>query len=193
MAKTNPDPSAADPNRNLRAMLSESGYSDKAIDYYIRKPHMGIIENADQVSEMTGTCGDSMKVYLKIEDGRIVDVKYQILGCPGSISAAMAAVDLVRGQTIEEALALNDGDVFKSLEDIPAKKHHCIQLAVKALQNGILEYRQRNGGREVIAATVPVGPGMRGAGPGLAEGCCTGAGAAGNCGIGGDGCCGKSS
>jgi nitrogen fixation NifU-like protein len=190
MANSSPEQPPADQNANLRSMLSESGYSDKAIDYYIRKPHMGIIENADQISEMTGTCGDSMKVYLKVEKGRIADVKYQILGCPGSISAAMAAVDLVRGQSIDEALALNDADVFKSLEDIPAKKHHCIQLAVKALQNAITEYRKHNRGRDLIAATVPAGPGMRKVGENPGEACCTGAGKPGDCGAAG-GCCGK--
>lgn len=192
MPKNSPDQPVADQNANLRAMLSESGYSDKAIDYYIRKPHMGIIENADQISEMTGTCGDSMKVYLKVENGRIADVKYQILGCPGSISAAMAAVDLVRGQSIDEALALDDADVFKSLEDIPVKKHHCIQLAVKALQKAITEYRKHNGGRDLIAATVPAGPALRSAGDTPGETCCTGAGKPGNCGAAG-GCCGKPS
>ena len=103
----------------MRSMLREAGYSDKAVSYYLETPHLGIIENADQVSEMTGTCGDTIKVYLKIEKDRIADVKYQIMGCPGSISAAMAAGDLVRGRTVDEALALNDGDVFNFLEEIP--------------------------------------------------------------------------
>ena len=80
----------------MRSMLRDAGYSDKAVSYYLETPHLGIIEDADQVSEMTGTCGDTIKVYLKIENDCIADVKYQIMGCPGSISAAMAAGDLVR-------------------------------------------------------------------------------------------------
>jgi nitrogen fixation NifU-like protein len=150
----------------LRAMLRDAGYSDKAADYYIRKPHIGRIDNADQISEMTGTCGDTIKVFLKVSDGRIADVKYQVMGCPGSISAAMAAGDLVRGKTVEEALALNDGDVFQSLGDIPAKKHHCIQLAVKALLNTIRDYRTENAASaQVLTAAVPTGRG-------LASNCC---------------------
>ena len=147
-------------NAMVRSMLREAGYSEKAVAYYLETPHLGAIENADQVSEMTGTCGDTIKVYLKIEDHRIDDVKYQIMGCPGSISAAMAAGDLVRGKSIEAALALNDGDVFSYLEEIPAKKHHCIQLAVKALLGAIEAYRDGNGNRDkVVEAGIPTGHG----------------------------------
>lgn len=126
-----------------RKMLSEAGYADPAINYYLEKKYMGCIENADQVSQKVGSCGDIMKVYLKVEEGLIDDVRYEITGCAGAISAAMAAVDLVKGKTIDEALQMNDGDVFKVLENIPAKKHHCIQLAVKTMHQGIQEYKNR--------------------------------------------------
>ena len=71
----------------------------------------------------------------------IEDVRYEITGCAGAISAAMAIVDLVKGQSLDKALTINDGDVFKRLENIPEKKHHCIQLAVKTMHRGVLEYR----------------------------------------------------
>lgn len=90
-----------------------------------------------------------MKVFLKIEDDVITDASYQVLGCPGAISAAMAAVDLIRGKDLDYAKALNDGDIFKILVEIPAKKHHCIQLAVKALHKAVDEYR--NGARGTTA------------------------------------------
>ncbi len=125
-----------------RKMLSEAGYANPAIDYYLEKKYMGYIENADQVSEKVGSCGDIMKVYLKIDrDNMIEDVRYEITGCAGAISAAMAAVDLVKGKSMDEALKINDGHVFKVLENIPEKKHHCIQLAVKTLHKGIDEYQ----------------------------------------------------
>lgn len=125
-------------------MLSEAGYAEPAIKYYIEKKYMGHIDNADQISEKVGSCGDTMKVYLKIDDENVInDVRYEITGCAGAISAAMAAVDLVKGKTMEEALAMNDGDVFKVLENIPEKKHHCIQLAVKTMHKGIQEYKTR--------------------------------------------------
>lgn len=127
-----------------RKMLSDAGYADPAINYYLEKKYMGHIENADQVSENVGSCGDTMKVYLKIDDKAIInDARYEITGCAGAISAAMAAVDLVKGKTIDEALKINDGDIFKILENIPEKKHHCIQLAVKTMHKGILDYKDK--------------------------------------------------
>jgi len=127
-----------------RKMLSDAGYADPAINYYLEKKYMGCIENADQVSEKIGSCGDIMRVYLKMDDHNLIDdVRYEITGCAGAISAAMAAVDLVKGKTIDDALKMNDGDVFKVLENIPEKKHHCIQLAVKTMHQGILEYKSR--------------------------------------------------
>lgn len=127
----------------IENMLASSGYSEKAIQYFMEKPNMGTIPDADQMSEMTGTCGDTMSVCIKIEKGVIKEVKYQVLGCPGAVASAMAAADLIKGKTVDEASKLNDGDVFRLLEEIPAKKHHCIQLAVKTLQKALVEYTQR--------------------------------------------------
>ena len=115
--------------------------SEEAIRYYIEKPYMGSLSDADQISEMLGSCGDTMKIFLKIEQNRIADVRYQVLGCPGAICAAMAVVDLVKGKDFEQARDLDDGDVFNMLVDIPAEKHHCIQLAVKTLHKAIDEYK----------------------------------------------------
>jgi nitrogen fixation NifU-like protein len=128
----------------MEKMLAGSGYSDKAIRYFIEKPYMGAIPDADQVSEMTGTCGDTMRICLKVENGVILDARYQVLGCPGAIASAMAVVDLIKGKKIADARTLNDGDVFRALEDIPAQKHHCIQLAVKTFQKALNEYTQQS-------------------------------------------------
>jgi len=73
----------------------------------------------------------------------IEDVRYEITGCAGAISAAMATVELVKGKTLDNALKINDGDIFKVLENIPEKKHHCIQLAVKTMHLGIEELLSR--------------------------------------------------
>ena len=125
-----------------RKMLSEAGYADPAINYYLEKKYMGHIENADQVSQKIGSCGDIMKIYLKMGENEIIDdVRYEITGCAGAISAAMAAVELIKGKTLDDALKINDGDVFKVLENIPEKKHHCIQLAVKTMHQGIDELK----------------------------------------------------
>ncbi|VTR65498.1 Nitrogen-fixing NifU domain protein [Desulfosarcina cetonica] len=129
--------------RGVREMLTASGYSKKAIDYYISKPHMGQIPDADIASEMTGSCGDTMGITIKMENGLVSDAKYQVMGCAGAISAAMAVVDLIKGKDLDYARSINDGTVFQVLEEIPVKKHHCIQLAVKTLQKALDAYQLR--------------------------------------------------
>ncbi|PIE63104.1 MAG: iron-sulfur cluster assembly scaffold protein [Desulfobacter postgatei] len=125
-----------------RKMLSEAGYGKPAIDYYLGKKYMGSIEDANQISFKVGSCGDTMKIYLKVDENHIIqDAKYEIAGCACAISAAMATVDLVKGKTVEQALKINDGDVFKALKSIPEKKHHCIQLAVKTMRLGLKEFQ----------------------------------------------------
>jgi nitrogen fixation NifU-like protein len=133
-----------DPNE-IRELLSVSGYSEKAINYFLEKKNMGSLPDADQVSELTGSCGDTMKVYLKVEDGRIKDAKIQVLGCPGAVASAMAAMDIIKGKTLEEAQGLKDRDIFRMLEDIPDQKTHCIRLTNKTIQKAIEEYRSNNG------------------------------------------------
>ena len=130
--------------QNIRELLSSSGYADKAIDYFLNKKNMGSLPNADQVSELTGPCGDTMKIYLKLEDGKIKDAKIQVLGCPGAISSAMAALDLIKGMTLEDAMALKDRDIFRMLEDLPDQKQHCIRLTVKTIQKAVEDYRSNN-------------------------------------------------
>ena len=128
----------------MEKMLAGFGYSDKAIRYYVEKPYIGDIPDANQVSDMTGTCGDTMRISLKVENGVILDARYQVFGCAGAISSAMAVVDLIKGKKIADARTLNDGDVFRLLEDMPAQKNHCIQLAVKTFQKALDEYTQQS-------------------------------------------------
>jgi nitrogen fixation NifU-like protein len=133
-------------SETIQELLSGSGYSDKAITYFLNKKNMGSLPDADQVTELTGPCGDTMKIYLKLEEGRkIKDAKIQVMGCPGAVASAMAAMDLVKGMTIEDARAIKDRDIFRILEEIPDQKQHCIRLTVKTLQKAIEEYTSRNG------------------------------------------------
>jgi nitrogen fixation NifU-like protein len=125
----------------IEEMLTASGYSQTAIDYYINKPYMGQIPDADITSEMTGTCGDTMGIYIKMDNGVVSDAKYQVMGCAGAISAAMAVVDLIKGKDLDYARTIDDGTVFKVLQEIPVKKHHCIQLAVKTLHKALDAHR----------------------------------------------------
>ena len=73
-----------------------------------------------------------------------MDARYQVLGCPGAIASAMAVVDLIKGKKIAAARTLNDGDVFRVLEDIPVQKHHCIELAVKTFQKALDDYTRKS-------------------------------------------------
>ena len=130
---------------SVQEMLTGSGYSDKAIEYYLNRPKMGSLPDANQVSELTGPCGDTMKIYLKLDNGRIEDAKIQVLGCPGAVASAMVAMELATGKTIEEAQNIKDRDIFRILEALPDQKQHCIRLAVKTLQKALDEYGSNNG------------------------------------------------
>ena len=131
-------------SNDIRRLLSGSGYSEKAINYFLEKKNMGSFY-ADQVSELIGTCGDTMKIYLKVEEGRIKDAKIQVLGCPGAVASAMAAIDIIKGKTLDEVQGLKDRDIFRMSEDIPDQKTHCIRLTNKTIQKAIEEYRSNNG------------------------------------------------
>ena len=130
--------------QNIRQLLAGSGYANKAITYFLDKKNMGTLPDADQVTELTGPCGDTMRIYLKMETERIKDAKIEVLGCPGAVASAMAAMDLIKGMTLEEAMAVKDRDIFRMLGDIPDQKQHCIRLTVKTIQKAIEEYRSSN-------------------------------------------------
>ena len=124
----------------IREMLLSSGYAEKAIDYYLRREYMGNIPDANQISELTGQCGDTMKIFLKINNNVIEDARIQVLGCPGAIASAMAAMEMVKGKTVEEAATIKDGDIYKVIEQLPDQKQHCIRLSIKTLQQALEEY-----------------------------------------------------
>lgn len=124
----------------VHELLSGSGYSDKAIEYYFNQPNMGSVPDANQVTDMTGTCGDTMRVYLKVDRGRIKTAKALALGCPGLVAATMVAMELVEGKTIKQAQRITDLDILRILEPLPDEKKHCIRLAVQALQKTIDAY-----------------------------------------------------
>ena len=125
-------------------LLSGSGYSNRAINYFLNKTNMGSLPDADQITQLTGPCGDTMKIYLKLENERIKDAKIEVLGCPGAVASAMAAMDLIKGKTLDEVQGLKDRDIFLMLEEIPDQKQHCIRLTNRTLQKAIEEYQLRN-------------------------------------------------
>jgi len=145
-------------------MLSSIGYSRKAIRYYIQKPYLGALGDANHVSEMKGSCGDTMRIYLKMSGGIIEDATYQVLGCPGAIAAAMAVVDLVKGRSIDLARKIDDHDVFNALEEIPVQKHHCIQLSIKTLHKALDDMRNEDRRNRPDASQSPTHPQTDGTG-----------------------------
>jgi nitrogen fixation NifU-like protein len=132
-------------------MLSDSGYSEKAIQYFQAKESIGIIENADQVTDLTGPCGDTMKVSLTIDGDRISDAKIQVLGCPGAVASGCALMNLAKGKTLEEASQIDLDTLYRELEKLPDKKVHCARLAIKTLEKALKTYQQERGGMKAQA------------------------------------------
>ena len=129
--------------KGVAELLRKAGYPEKAIDYYLRKLNVGVIEGAEAVDSFTGFCGDSMRMYLKVEDGAIKDAKFQAIGCAGAFASGSALTEMVKGKTLEEAKKLTEQDVIKDLEGLPGPKLHCARLAVDALRKSIESYMKQ--------------------------------------------------
>jgi nitrogen fixation NifU-like protein len=129
--------------KGLVELLKRSGYSDKAIDYYTRKLNVGVIEGAEAVDSYTGLCGDSMRVYLKVEEGEIKNAKFQAIGCAGAFASGSALTEMVKGKTLEEAEKITEYDVVRDLGELPGSKLHCARLAVDALRKSIESFVKR--------------------------------------------------
>ena len=136
-------------NDDVYTMLSESGYSDKAIKYFQARENIGVINDADQVTNVTGPCGDTIRISLNIEGETINDAKIQVLGCPGAVASGCAVVNLARGKTLEEASQIDLDTLYKELEKLPDQKVHCARLAVKTLQKALNEYAGKERDRVV--------------------------------------------
>lgn len=125
-------------------LLKEAGYSEKAIEFYRGKVNVGVLESPDVDLAYTGSCGDTMKLYLRInENGIIKDARFQYLGCPGAASSGSAVTEIVKGKTIEEAKKITDYDILNELGGLPESKLHCPKLAVTTLHKAIAEYKER--------------------------------------------------
>ena len=107
---------------------------------------MGVIEDADGVGEVgNAKCGDIMKMYLKIRDGIIEDVKFQTFGCASAIATSSMATDLIKGKPVEDALKLTNQAVVEALDGLPAVKVHCSVLAEQAIKAALADYYKRQG------------------------------------------------
>ena len=121
-------------------------YSEKVMDHFRNPRNVGVIENADGVGEVgNAKCGDIMKIYLKIENGIIVDVKFETFGCGSAIASSSMATEMIKGKPVAEALTLSNKAVAEALDGLPAHKMHCSVLAEEAIRAAIKDYYDRSG------------------------------------------------
>ena len=121
-------------------------YSDKVWDHFTNPRNVGEIADADGIGEVgNATCGDIMKMYLKIKDGVITDVKFKTFGCGSAIATSSMATEMIKGKTIAEAMTLTNAAVAEALDGLPAHKLHCSVLAEEAIKKALQDYFDRNG------------------------------------------------
>ena len=121
-------------------------YSEKVMDHFRNPRNVGTIENADGVGEVgNAKCGDIMKIYLKIRDGVIEDVKFETFGCGSAIASSSMATEMIKGKPVSEAMALTNQAVAEALDGLPAHKLHCSVLAEEAIKAALKDYYDRQG------------------------------------------------
>ena len=121
-------------------------YSEKVMDHFRNPRNVGEIENADGVGQVgNARCGDIMRMYLKIDDGIITDVKFETFGCGSAIATSSMATELIKGKPIEEALQLSNKAVVEALDGLPAHKIHCSVLAEEAVRAAVKDYYDKHG------------------------------------------------
>ena len=121
-------------------------YSEKVMDHFTNPRNVGEIEDASGVGTVgNAKCGDIMRIFLKIEDGIITDVKFKTFGCGAAIATSSMATEMVKGKTVEEALAITNKQVVDALGGLPAHMLHCSVLAEESIKSAIKDYYDKNG------------------------------------------------
>ena len=121
-------------------------YSDKVMDHFMNPRNVGKMDDADGVGEVGNPkCGDIMKVYIKVKDNIIYDIKFNTFGCASAIATSSMATELIKGKTIEEALELTNKAVAEALDGLPPVKMHCSVLAKEAIKAAIDDYKSKQG------------------------------------------------
>jgi len=120
-------------------------YSDKVMDHFNRPRNVGELENANGIGTVgNAKCGDIMRMYLRVEDGVIKDVRFKTFGCGAAIATSSMATEMVKGKTVEEALQLSNKAVMEALDGLPPQKVHCSVLAEQAIRAAIEDYQKKN-------------------------------------------------
>ena len=121
-------------------------YTDTVMDHFMHPRNVGEIKDPSGVGEVgNAKCGDIMKMYLDIENNVIKDVKFETFGCGSAIASSSMATEMIKGKTVEEALAISNKDVVDALGGLPAHKLHCSVLAEEAIKSAVKDYYDRNG------------------------------------------------
>ena len=119
-------------------------YSETVMDHFRHPRNVGVIENADAIGEVgNAKCGDIMKMYMKITDGIIEDVKFETFGCGSAIASSSMATELIKGKPLDEVRQLTNKAVAEALDGLPAYKMHCSVLAQEAIEAALNDYEQR--------------------------------------------------
>ena len=120
-------------------------YNQKVMDAFANPKNVGVIENASGEGTVgNASCGDIMKITLKIENDVIVDAKFQTFGCAAAIATSSTATQMIIGMTVDEALKVTNANVVEELEGLPPQKMHCSVLAEEAIKKAIEDYRSKN-------------------------------------------------
>ncbi len=121
-------------------------YSEKVMDHFRNPRNVGVIEDANGIGEVgNAKCGDIMKMYLKIEDGIVQDVKFETFGCGSAIASSSMATELIKGKPVSEVKTLTNKAVAEALDGLPDYKMHCSVLAEEAIQSALEDYQKRTG------------------------------------------------
>lgn len=121
-------------------------YSEKVMDHFRNPRNVGVIENADGIGEVGNpVCGDIMKIYLKIDNDIVSDVKFETFGCGSAIASSSMATELIKGKPLSEALQLTNKAVTEALDGLPAHKLHCSVLAEEAIRAAVKDYYDKHG------------------------------------------------
>jgi nitrogen fixation protein NifU and related proteins len=120
-------------------------YSEKVMDHFANPRNVGVIENPDGVGkEGNPVCGDLMEMFIKVQDGRIADIKFRTFGCGAAIATSSMATEMVKGKTLEEAAKLSKAQIAEALGGLPPVKMHCSNLASDALRSAIIDYYKKH-------------------------------------------------
>ncbi len=121
-------------------------YSEKVMDHFTNPRNVGKLDDADGIGEVgNAKCGDIMKIYIKVKDGIITDVKFNTFGCGSAIASSSMATEMIKGKPLSQALELTNKAVAEALDGLPAHKLHCSVLAEEAIRAAIKNYYDRNG------------------------------------------------